>query len=604
MKMKTIRAFSACLVGSLAILNIQPAIAASDPSLFLFGQELEFCASNNTKFCSEELKEKGFSSNDKTSPIYKITDDSISRLSEFPWTEQPELKLQAIALLNAVKPKIEGEVLSERMFVRQLRRVSFDYQGTKLKGRDIWSNLFEFEKQNFFDLLEQKQASKSAKRYKTRVDIDATENDAAVIAFQEFYLAAKKVAGKKRKPRVVFVTGSDRDPYKDVDYLKAVFENQGFDANWLPVDAAMQTALSAKAYDPTACESLEQFQVKKLASYRRKVLYPDLYKEQVTACQKNSFLDTLMTADALFIADGSPLLTYHAFYTPTGEASEILTKLQDMLTNKQIILGIEGNSINAINNQATIFSGQGLQVLLDQDVRLGSGLDACTLGVDCISMEAERNLGFLDSGILNLFPWGIVDNQMSSLTRHPRLMKAAAHSGTRFAFGLDTKTSVSIAIEQRDKGDIVNFKVLGQGGFWILDMPENSGETSVESSLKTNKMTTYYLTHQDQAVLKNNAITVDFASWKYSNQSNDNNPTVTSSQPFTRDNYFKLNQMLCNTSALNAQGKGELQGIDYVLSLQKNSASTSRIGVMELDNQAKNICSFSGVTSQIKPILK
>ena len=77
--------------------------------------------------------------------------------------------------------------------------------------------------------------------------------------------------------------------------------------------------------DLTACDSLDEFQIKKLASYRRKVLYPDLFKLQVSQCKKkDAFIDTLKKSDALFIADGSPLLAFHSLHLPTGEKSELL----------------------------------------------------------------------------------------------------------------------------------------------------------------------------------------------------------------------------------------------------------------------------------------
>ncbi|SFD11236.1 hypothetical protein [Pseudoalteromonas denitrificans] len=587
-------------VGLFSLVDMASSIAAT-PDLFLFGQGLSFCASDNMQDCSKEKKESGFSDNSKQPAIYSITDDALTRLSEFPWTEQPELKLQTIALLKVLKPKLDGKKLNERLFVRLLRRENLTYLNEPLKGRDIWSNLFEFEKRNLFDLLEQKQSLSSGKRLITAVDIKATENQSSLLAYNAFYKAAVKIAGKKRKPRIAFITGNDRDPYKRVDYLKALFEDLGFEATWLPVDAAMQTALAAKQYDLTACDSLEEFQIKKLASYRRKILYPDLFKQQLASCKKkNEIVDNLKKSDALFIADGSALLSFHSFYTPTGEKSDVLLKLEEMLQNKQIILGLEGDSIHALSNRSTIFSGDGLQVMLTPSTVMSSGNEACSLGLDCISLEAERNLGYLNKSILNVFPWGVFDTQISSLARQPRLIKTALETDNRFAFGLDKLTSIAITSDKTENGDIVEFTVLGKGGFWVFDTSKIALTDSLKQELITDEFTSYYLTHQDKMTLRNKAITVDFASWKYTNNTNTQSPTVTSSQPFARYNFYKLNKMLCNTGALEAKGSGDIQGLEYTLLLKKDASSTSRKGLITLDNKNLSTCSFASISSQIK----
>jgi len=587
--------------GLFLLANINAAIAAT-PDLFLFGQDLSFCSSDNLQQCDKEKKEAGFDDKAKKTAIYTITEQALERLNEVPWTEQPELKQQTIALLKVLKPQLDDKQLSERLFVRMLRRQTFSFLNEELKGRDVWSNLFEFEKQNLFDLLEQKQSSKSGKRLNTSVDIKSTNNQSSILAYKAFYDAAKKVSGKKRKPRIAFITGNDRDPYQKVDYFQDMFEQLGFEANWLAIDSAMQTALVAKQYDLTACDSLDEFQIKKLASYRRKVLYPDLFKLQVSQCKKkDAFIDTLKKSDALFIADGSPLLAFHSFHLPTGEKSELLKKVEEMLTQKQIILGLEGSSIHSLSNKSTIFSGDGLQVMLTPSTIMPSGNEACNLGLDCIALESEKNLGYLNSTVFNMFPWGVVDTQVSSLARQPRLIKTAIETNNRFAFGLDKSTSVAISTRKNENGDSIEFNILGKGGMWIFDTQKNGKQINLEtSSIEMEEFTSYYLTHQDSMTLRNGAISVDFASWKFTNTTNSQTPTVTSSQPFARYNFYKLNKMLCNTGATQAKGTGDIQGVDYTLLLKRDASSTARKGIITLDNKNLNPCSFASISSQIK----
>lgn len=590
------------VLGGLFLLANLNVASAATPDLFLFGQNLSFCSSENLQHCSKDKKADGFSENAKQPAIYTITEQALERLNEVPWTDQPELKQQTIALFKVLKPQLDDKQLSERLFVRMLRRQNFSYLNEDLKGRDVWSNLFEFEKQNLFDLLEQKQSTKSGKRLNTAVDIKSTNNQSAILAYKAFYKAASAVSGKKRKPRIAFITGNDRDPYKNVDYFQNLFEQLGFEADWLAIDSAMQTALVAKQYDLTSCDSLEEFQIKKLASYRRKVLYPDLFKQQVSQCKKkDAFIDTLKKSDALFIADGSPLLAFHSFYLPTGGKSELLKKVEEMLMQKQIILGFEGSSIHGLSNKSTIFSGDGLQVMLTPSTVMSSGNEACNLGLDCIALESEKNLGYLNSTVFNMFPWGVFDTQTSSLARQPRLIKTAIETDNRFAFGLDKGTSVAISRSKNENGETVKFDVLGKGGFWIFDTQKEGRQINLQaSSIEMEEFTSYYLTHQDSITLRNGALSVDFASWKFTNTTNAQTPTVTSSQPFARYNFYKLNNMLCNTGAMQAKGTGAIQGVDYSLLLKRDASSTARKGIVSLDSKNLNTCSFASISSQIK----
>lgn len=306
-------------------------------------------------------------------------------------------------------------------------------------------------------------------------------------------------------------------------------------------------------------------------------------------------------SDALFIADGSPLLAFHSFYLPTGEKSNLLKKIEEMLTKKQIILGLEGSSIHGLSNNSAIFSGEGLQVMLTPSTIMSSGSEACNLGLDCIALESERNLGYLNSTLFNMFPWGVIDTQTSSLARQPRLIKTAVETNNRFAFGLDKSTSVAISTSKSESGDTIEFSVLGKGGFWIFDTHNNGKQINLQaSSIEMDEFMSYYLTHQDSMTLRNGVISVDFASWKFTNSTNTQTPTVTSSQPFSRYSFYKLNKMLCNTGAAQAKGTGDIQGVDYTLLLTRDASTISRQGIISLDSQNLNTCSFASISSQIK----
>lgn len=572
------------------------ASASTQQSLFLFSNDLKVCASDQKRYCTAAGKES-FSSESREQAIYEITEEALIRVAEYSWTEQPDIKKQIGILLRMVKPVFEqeGQQLTESRFMREIRRLKFDVDGESKLGRDVWSSMYEYEKQNLFDLLEQKQASKSNRRLKTEVSLAETQSELTIDAYKRLYEKAKEIAGAKRKPRIAVITGADRDPYAKVDYYLALFNQLGFDASWISVDAAMQTALLAKQYDEKACENLQEFQIKRLASFRRQVIYPDLFKEQKEVCKRaEPFIDQLRRTDVVYIADGSALMTYHAFYTPNGEASPLLEKLLDMFSKQEITVAVEGGSINAITQQVqgvSIVSGDSVKVEANETVQYMSGGDACTLGIDCHAAENERMLSLITNKVLPLVPFGVFDHKMSREGRQLRAMHAAELNYTQYVFGVDNKTSVELTINRGEKATHYDVSVLGSGGFWIIQ-PQQDENAAMH-------FTSHYITHKDTASIRDSNVSVDFASWKIATKLQGSQPNVTSSQVFSRDNLFKLNNMLCLTGASNASGSDNVDGTDFTIALEQSARGQSRKGVVNDRGNKETLCSFTQVDTSI-----
>ncbi len=575
-------------------------ISHASSNLFLFADDLQFCSSDNLRYCTAERREKGFGDDAKQGPIYQVTEEAITRIKEYPWTDNPELRAQAVVLLKLVRNRVEDNIITERYFERTIRRIDFNFQGERIKGRDFWSGLFTVEKYNLFDLLEQKQSTRSNRRLEAEVSLEDSKSWVAKESFNAFFEAAQRVAGKKRKPKVVFVTGAERDPYRYVDYYEQMFSQIGFDAQWLPLDGAMQTALAAKSYDANACSQIEEFQIKRLASFRRSVLYPDLLKQQIRNCEKDNLIKALKSSDALFIASGSPLLTYHAFYTPAGKPSEFLTKLQEMFADGNIIVGAQGETITALagggRGTASILSGDSNVLMLENGIGYLSGREACRLGIDCLSLEAERTLNYVQGGILGLFPFGVLDVEMAERGNHTRVLKTAFENKARFAFGLDDGTAVALNLDTQSQQAGTDITVIGEGGFWMADLTTSE----YLSGFEFGPIETHYLTHEDNAELRLGRFNIDFAAWKVPASQFGQSPMVTASQPYARNNFFKLNQTLCNTGATQALSQGELQKTEYQLSLSANAASLMLRGNLA-NEKRKTVCSYSRVAASVMP---
>ncbi|WP_372766984.1 hypothetical protein [Pseudoalteromonas sp.] len=569
-----------------------PFSISSASTLILLSDDLTVCSSESQRFCSDEGK-KSFSEDVKQKAIFDITDEALVRVSQYPWTEQEELKKQVTDILKAVKPKFENVKLTERQFVRALRGVSTKTGEESVSGRDIWQSLYEFEKRNLFDLLEQKQLESRNNRLKTQVNFAETTNIEASLAYQNLFDLSAEIAGNKRKPRIAVITGTNRDPYAKVDYYLNLFEQVGFEAVWLPLDAAMQTAITAKEYEKTACDSLQDFQIKRLASFRREVLYPDLFQQQVSECKKSEpLIDTIKRMDAIYIADGSPLLSYHAFYTPTGSKSAALDKIVDMYKNNEVLIAVEGGSINAITSDSkplSILTGVVNEINTTEPISFASGNDACSLGADCIALESEREFTVVESAILPFLPSGIIDTQVSERGKQLRGIHAALFSSNQHLFGLDNKTSV---VMQR-KGIHTEVEVLGSGGLWLFEITKENNKEGVR------EFTSHYFTHGDQISLRNGNVSVEFPSWKYATQLNGTQPQVTSAQALARDNFYKLNEMMCKTGAKQALGNDTVNDLDVNISISQNSSALARLGVVKVRGGEFQVCSLSQVANKL-----
>lgn len=580
------------IVLATSFVALAPLTTASASTLVLFSDDLIVCSSENQRFCSEAGK-NSFSDDVKQKAIFDITDEALVRVVEYPWTEQEELKKQVADILKTVKPKFENVKLTERQFVRALRGVTTTAGEESVSGRDIWQSLYEFERRNLFDLLEQKQVEGRKNRLKTQVNLAESTNVEASLAYQKLYDLSAEIAGGKRKPRIAVITGANRDPYAKVDYYLNLFEQVGFEATWLPIDAAMQTAITAKDYEKTACDSLEDFQVKRLASFRREVLYPDLFQQQVSECKKSEpLLGTIKRMDAIYIADGSPLLSYHAFHTPTGSHSAALDKIVDMYKNNEVLVAVEGGSINAITSNSkplSILTGVVNEINTVEPVSFASGNDACSLGADCIALESEREFAVVESAILPFLPSGIIDTQVSERGKQLRGIHAALFSSNQRLFGLDNKTSVVMQTKETHS----EVEVIGSGGLWLFEVTKENNQEGVR------EFTSHYFTHGDQVSLRNGNVTVEFPSWKYATQLTGSQPQVTSAQALARDNFYKLNEMMCKTGAKQAQGNDTVNEQEVNISISQNSSALARLGIVKVRGGEFQVCSLSQVANKL-----
>jgi len=111
---------------------------------------------------------------------------------------------------------------------------------------------------------------------------------------------------------------------------------------------------------------------------------------------------------------------------------------------------------------------------------------------DVLSPRSGGRLSYYASGGLGLFRWGALDTHFNERGRAGRLVRLAATTGQRFAFGIDEDTALVV---RSPLGRDPRMSVLGQGGVSIFDLGRAKLGTGADFSIRNVR--TAYLTEGD-----------------------------------------------------------------------------------------------------------
>ena len=101
---------------TVAMLSSCSVAAFAKPQLMLFADDLQVCSSERLRYCNSESRESLSKDTYKQQPIYQITEEGLGRIADMAWTEQPDIRAQAVELLNAAKKHFNDEAFGQREF--------------------------------------------------------------------------------------------------------------------------------------------------------------------------------------------------------------------------------------------------------------------------------------------------------------------------------------------------------------------------------------------------------------------------------------------------------------------------------------------------------
>lgn len=583
-----------------------------DYSMVLIGGGLKTCSSVSTRYCSEQ---NVFSDSAKAADEFRLSAENIANVGDKTfWGEERAIEQhQTLAILEFIRSRTSGELVSERELLRLWRSAETEMDGIWVSGRANYAALTEREVNFVLDQLQEMSVSASGSktkplRKKEYADLAKTSDADSVAIYRKIVELAQQIAGEQRKPRILVVTASGRDPFAAVDLYTNVFSELGANVTWLPLNAAYQAAQANKVNDAPSCDNLNNYLEQLHGTYQRARVYPDLMAELDNFCRQGSeeAVQLIKRSDAIFFNGGDQSLTVKALRFDDGTASPELQQIESMLEQGNII--VAGTSAGTAVMSGGSFAGRRTPMITNGDsysaMQYGAfDLPAPQAGCDkdqtCSNGLAENHLTYSSAGGLGFFPWGVLDTHFSERGRHGRLVRLLNDAQSRFGFGIDENTALLVGFSEGEAAPQASMSVIGEGGVFVADTikAQRAGEGAAVS---ISKVATHYLTREDRMDLKDGVLRTRFAEWKYS-PSNTLTPLLSSGELFERDNYRQLAHLLCTTQSRSADGRAVRVGQGHNVRLYKEMASQTRQGVYRQQAADVQYCSYRNLMLDIAP---
>lgn len=602
---RNITVFVPVLVPALALYSAASVAAASSTfpefSMVLVGGGLHTCSSQSRSSCAENPQ---FAGSSKSTELYALSLPSIRAISQSAvWPQsRAEQRQQTQAILSQLMLDFGTTAMTEDELRQRLRLAKVELAGQTISGETLYQQLSELELNLMFDLLQQPQLSQQ-QRKREQASLAQTKDKFSVEIYEKITELAAKVRQKSGKPVVLVVTASSRDPLAAVDFYQSAFAETGAEARWLPLNAAYQTAQQQKTAGTASCDRLPQYLADIHGSYNRAAVYPDLFAELQAFCQQGpaAAVTQIEQADAIFFNGGDQSLTLQALRLPDGSPSAELKAITARLqAGKLIVAGTSaGTAVQAGGRFAEkpvpmISNGSSSQALQSGAVAAAAPLAGCEKNHSCPAELAEDQLTYRAQGGLGLFPFGVTDTHFSERGREARLVRLLSDTQTRYGFGVDEATALLVGLYPTAPND-ARFAVLGASGVYVADLAGAKANGS-GANWTISDVRTHYLSREDQAVLRNGELTLQFAPWKKPVKAAKTSAGVLKNNDIlTGDNYRQLAQQLCR----NGQGRAEGLAAQAQLVLQQQPDSRAALGTYSQVKPVAEYCSYQNFYLQI-----
>lgn len=426
--------------------SAESATDETDFNLVLLGSDPQVCSSMNQDACAS--KDWIQANEMRTSRLFNLSDvRRREAMRQAVWPREREaIREELIETLEMMADHFGYGVVPEYRLVERFRS----------RGHlDLLSRLTEEEYYRVLDGLEM--PTMENLQEVARIS-ESTDSGGAIV--ERFVQSAARSAGENG-PVIYVVTAAQRDPLGAYQGYQAILSDAGAQVKWLPIDA---TVLRAQANDQ--CDSLDSLRRRTTGAYDRARVHPDLHAEQKAFCEDvDAWQDMLEEADGIFFADGNQSLLRDAFFSGEGERSALLESMTRQLNAGELKVAAAGNAAIAMSSGTMVTNGSSREAMTEGSLARPAPRIGCEQDDSCPRGVSPNSLTYHAMGGLGLYPFGMIDVEISERGRQGRMLRLATDTAMPLASGIDRATA--LLVNTRSGA----FEVMGDSAVFFVEQP-------------------------------------------------------------------------------------------------------------------------------------
>lgn len=399
----------------------------SEPAynLMLIGSAPQICSSMNQDAC--ESVDWIQANEMRTDRLYNLSDvrrKEAMRRAIWP-RERDEIRDKLTEALEMMADHFGYGVVSERRLVERFRSRAH---------LTLLSQLSEAEYYRVLDSLEMP----TVEGLREHVNLDETRDASATLLRR--YVELTVANSGNDTPRIYVVTAAARDSLGAYESYQRALQAAGADVHWLPVDAALM-----RAQRDGLCDSLDSLRRSVTGNYDRARVHPELHQQQQAFCaDADAWRQSVEQADGVFFADGDASQLRRSFFASENEESQLLTALQEKFAAGELTVAGAGAGAIALSSGTMITNGTSREALSEGSLPRPAPQIGCELDDTCPRDVNPNSLTYQAMGGLNIYPYGMIDVDVSHRGRQGRMLRLAADTAQPLATGIDRSTALLV----------------------------------------------------------------------------------------------------------------------------------------------------------------
>lgn len=558
-----------------------------DYQLMLLGGDLHYCRSMALRFCNSAGENVLGRQQNRRRQFYKLTPRQVeAAMAANMWhADRQAMRHDLNLVLQELSRQVASQPLSRRELLTAWKGVSVKQNNRILSGHSLFLQLHKHEYQMILDFLELPMLDQFEDRIVEQAALKHTREPVTEKLLRTFINLASKDPNSEKQPLILVLTAGERDPFANVDTLEEVIASIGAQVHWLPLDGALQSLWA----DRKPCGQLESYRNRLGNNYDRQRIYPDLVARQQALCNNPAQVgEWLSKADGLLLSGGQPHFLKRTLVAADGKPTPALSMIRQRISQRQLVVATVATSTNAMSGGKDL-TGKQTAMLLGGTSEMGFNhgsfnrqqVSDCQGVGKCLTGELIYN----HQGGIGLFPWGVLDVEMSDNGHQGRLSKVSFDNGNRYGFGVDKNTALLVSHEPGS--DRVDLGIAGEGGVLIVDHQQTR---QTNGGLGLTNVSLNYFTRDDQVVLSQTGLSAEFAEWKRVPQRL-KAPVTNNQNLFYGNNFRRFMEQACLSETNISKGYAGKKR-EFSVLLDRPNEARIMIGGVKRDSGYSFYCSF------------